>query len=242
MLCQPGDTSLFSPQQLASVLGRGQWFKDLHPECSQWLLAQGRFKRLAPGQYLFRRGDGPCGLYGVLDGVMAMTGQHPDGRSAMLAMVSAPDWFGEIALFDGRQRTHDAQAQGPTLLWHLPQGQVRAWLAQHPRHWQDFGLLMGQKLRLLMQWHEDSALQTPLARLARRLWLLAHSHGNLQPGQSLAVELPVSQQQLADMLAMSRQSINGLLQELQSGGVLALGRGKVRLLALDKLSGYLPHS
>lgn len=63
-------------------------------------------------------------------------------------LVEPPYWFGEISLFDGLPRTHDAFADSASTLLLLPQAGLLALLEREPQHWRDFALLMSHKLRL----------------------------------------------------------------------------------------------
>ncbi|MBS7691225.1 Crp/Fnr family transcriptional regulator, partial [Pseudomonas lalucatii] len=133
---------------LRAALRRGHWFAALPEALQQALLASARVQHLEAGQRLFRRGDPPSGLYAVLEGAMRVGAVSPDGKEALLTLVEAPYWFGEISLFDGQPRTHDAFAECPSTLLLVPQAELLALLERQPRYWRDFALLMSQKLRL----------------------------------------------------------------------------------------------
>lgn len=91
-----------------SRLMSGQWFSHLPPSLQDSLLSLARVRRLSPGQRLFKRGDPPCGLYAVLEGAIRVGAVSEQGKEALLSLIEPPHWFGEISLFDGQPRTHDA--------------------------------------------------------------------------------------------------------------------------------------
>jgi CRP-like cAMP-binding protein len=70
------------------------------------------------------------------------------GKEALLAVIEPVNWFGEIALFDNRPRTHDAYAERESDLFHVPRAALAALRERTPEHWHAFGLLLTQKLRL----------------------------------------------------------------------------------------------
>ncbi|RAE72795.1 Crp/Fnr family transcriptional regulator, partial [Burkholderia multivorans] len=86
------------------------WFAALPPALRAQLLAAAELRRLPAGHALFRRGDPPCGLYAVLDGSLTIGAVDAHGKEALLTVADPVTWFGEIALFDGQPRTHDAVA------------------------------------------------------------------------------------------------------------------------------------
>ncbi|MDX5372321.1 MAG: Crp/Fnr family transcriptional regulator [Pseudomonadaceae bacterium] len=215
-----------TPLSYRPLLEGGQWFSHLPPVLSAALLAEARLLQLEPGQRLFRRGDPPCGLYAVLEGMMRVGAVGRDGKEALLTLVEPPYWFGEISLFDGQPRTHDAYAEGPTLLLQVPQAALLALLAREPGHWRDFALLMSQKLRLAFIALEEMSLLPAAPRLARRLLMMAEGYGETGPRRVLHL----AQEQLALMLGLSRQTTNQILKELQARGALRLTYGEIEIL------------
>lgn len=220
-----------SPSHYRPLLEHGQWFSHLSPALRDTLLGEARLLRLEPGQRLFRRGDPPCGLYAVLEGMMRVGAVGRDGKEALLTLVGPPYWFGEISLFDGQPRTHDAYAEGPTLLLQVPQAALLALLAREPGHWRDFALLMSQKLRLAFIALEEMSLLPAAPRLARRLLMMAEGYGETGPRRVLHL----AQEQLALMLGLSRQTTNQILKELQARGALRLTYGEIEIVDAELL-------
>lgn len=212
-------------------LGQGQWFSALPAALQEALLQAAQVQRLDAGQALFRRGDRPSGLYAVVEGAMRIGAVSASGKEALLTLVEPPYWFGEISLFDGQPRTHDAFAEGPCTLLQVPQASLLALLERQPQYWRDFALLMSQKLRLAFIALEEMSLLPAAPRLARRLLLMAENYGEGEPRHLL--QLP--QEQLALMLAISRQTTNQILQELQAQGIVRLTYGEIEILDLAGL-------
>lgn len=218
---------------LAALAQADGWFRSLPAALQAQLLALARPRRLGPGQRLFARGDPPDGLYGLLQGSLRITGLAEDGQEALLALVPAPQWLGEIALFDQAPRTHDAWGETEALLLHLPQAELLALLHAEPAHWQQVGRLLTQKVRALFTSLEDRVLLSPTQQVARRLALMAEGYGARQ-GQTERV-LQVSQAQLAQMLGLSRQTVNQALKALEAAGQIRCGRGQLLVLDLAAL-------
>ena len=85
-------------------LARGHWFSHLPPDLQRSLLGAARLRVLTAGQYLFKRGDPPCGVYAVLEGTVRISAVSAQGKEAVLSLVETPYWFGEICLFDNLDR------------------------------------------------------------------------------------------------------------------------------------------
>ena len=128
-------------------------------------------------------------------------------------------WFGEIAVFDGLPRTHDAVAAEKSAVLHVPAQALDRILEGEPRYWRELGLLVASKLRLAFLAMEDSAVLPIADRLARRLLVSVERYGEWHDRTSRVVDL--RQQELATMLSTSRQTVNQLLKELEDQGDLA---------------------
>ena len=213
-------------------LERGQWFSRLPQSLQDSLLAAARVRQLSAGQRLFQRGDPPCGLYAVLEGAVRIGAVNEQGKEALLSLVEAPHWFGEICLFDGQPRTHDAFGMGQSTLLHIPQTALLALLDEQPVHWRQLALLMSQKRRLTFINLEQLSLMPAPARLAHRLLMIAEGYGELDEPRRV-LQLP--QEQLAAMLSLSRQTTNQILKELQGQGILNLGYGEIEILDAERL-------
>lgn len=227
-----------SSAELWAIVQAGRWFRALPPALAAQLQALARPRFLAPGEWLFRRGDAPCGLYAVARGSLSVSGTatlQEHTRTALLTLVEAPMWLGEIALFDGQARTHDAYANTACALLQMPIAPLHDWLEAHPLYWRHMALLLTDKLRAsLIALEEQTVLPAP-QRLMHRLVQMALGHEQWADRLRTHRELAVSQEQLARMLGLSRQTTNQILQELQQAGWLQLRRGKLEVLDLAAL-------
>ncbi|MDI3358187.1 Crp/Fnr family transcriptional regulator [Pseudomonas sp. UYIF39] len=210
----------------------GQWFSHLPVSLQDSLLAAARVRRLSPGQRLFKRGDPPCGLYAVLEGSVRIGAVSEQGKEALLSLVESPHWFGEICLFDGQPRTHDAVGLGHCVLLHIPQTALLTLLDEQPAYWRQLALLMSQKLRLTFINLEQLSLMPVAARLAHRLLMIAEGYGEIDPPRRV-LQLP--QEQLASMLSLSRQTTNQILNDLQGQGIVNLKYGEIEILDAQRL-------
>lgn len=209
---------------------RSSWFAALAEMQQRQLLAHARVMQLTAGQRLFRRGDDFDGIYVLLSGAILIAGVHSSGREALLTIVEAGDWIGEIALFDRKARTHDASASLPCQLLHLTSAALQQLVQSDPLWWQRFGQLLTEKMRLVFQALEDMSLLPGSVRLARRLLMLCRLHQ-----QDQRYLIPVQQEQLGQLLSLSRQTTNQLLQQLVLGGVVRTSYAEIEVLDLMRL-------
>jgi CRP/FNR family transcriptional regulator, cyclic AMP receptor protein len=222
-----------APQRYRPQLEANAWFHSLPAELKDWLTAHGSLVTLDKGERLYRYGDEPNGLYAVLGGGVAVGTVGADGKEALLAVLGPTAWIGEISLFDGLPRPHDAMAASRTLLMHVPDASLLALLETTPAYWRDFALLMAQRLRISFANTEDMTLLPAAQRLASRLLSIAAGYGGLN---ERAERIHLSQERLASMVSLSRQTTNQLLKKLESQGIVALKSGEIAILDFARLS------
>ena len=218
------------------------WFAALLAADQQALLQSAELMRLRPGEMLFRQGDALGGFYGLLGGSMKISTLREDGREAIFVLLEPGNWFGEISLLDGRPRTHDATALVASEVLVVPQAAFAAQMQGAAFAAAIAGLLAG-RIRSLYGMIEDAALRSTRVRVARRLLMLARGDATLAADARTSV--PVSQEALAMMLGITRQTLSGELKALVALGAVALRYRRIeivsaaRLRAVGELSGSL---
>jgi CRP/FNR family transcriptional regulator, cyclic AMP receptor protein len=215
-----------------SQLETTPWFLSLPVELRDYLVRHGNLVTLEKGQFLYRRGEQSYGLYAVLGGALSMGSVGADGKEALLAVLGPTAWVGEISLFDGLPRPHDACAVSRTLLLHVSESALQDLLDATPRYWRDFALLMAQRLRISFENAEAMTLLPAAQRVANRLLVIAGGYGGLNAAQS---RIRLSQDSLASMVSLSRQTTNQLLRNLESQRILSLKSGEIAILDFDRL-------
>ncbi|MGU7773858.1 Crp/Fnr family transcriptional regulator [Burkholderia sp. MR1-5-21] len=208
------------------------WFQGLPVELRDYLVSHATLLRLEKGQLLYRCGDPSDGLYAVLEGSLSIGTVSADGKEMLHAVLGLTAWIGEISMFDGLPRPHDAIAASRTLLMHVPEAALRSVLDATPRYWRDFALLMAQRIRLSFRNVESLASLPAAQRLASRLLMIAEGYGGLNATQS---RIRLSQERLASMASLSRQTTNQLLKHLESEGIVSLKSGEIAILDIERL-------
>lgn len=217
------NVSIFSP------LGEGEI--DL-------LLAATTTRRLDSGETLFRKGDPGNQLYGILSGSLKVMATGPDGRDVLFGLMGPGEVLGEIALLDSRARSATVVAVEASDLLTLHRRELLPFLESHPRATIALAGVLAARVRELSERTEDRQILSLPGRIAKRLLALAAAHGK-RPIVGGAVEVRLSQQDLADLVGTTRESVNKQLRRWQEQGVVSLGRGRVVLVqsaALESLS------
>ena len=216
-----------SAKDYREQLRAGRWFRGLPDALQDRLVGAGVVRAYGPEERIFSRGDPPSGLYAAIEGGVRIAATAEEGKEALLTLVEPPAWFGEIAVFDGLERTHDAIAEGEATVLQVPAAALAKILADEPRYWRDIALLMTHKLRLMFTVVEEAAVLPIAVRLARRLLSMAEGYGEWHERKSRVVA--VRQDQLAAMLATTRQTANQVLKRLEARGIVRLTYGQIEI-------------
>jgi CRP/FNR family transcriptional regulator, cyclic AMP receptor protein len=156
------------------------------------------------------------------------------GKQVSLTYCEPGTWFGDIALFDGLPRTHDAHAHGETTLLVVRKPDFKALLERHVELYDALLRLNCRRLRLMFDQLEDLSTRPLQARLARQLLLLAKSYGIVQ-GEEIRIGLELAQEDLAQLLGASRQRVNQELKGFEREGMLRVEPTRLVLLSREKL-------
>ena len=207
----------------------------------QHLLLQAAHRRqLQRGDSLFLKGSAPDALFGVVSGALRVSVVAPGGREAVIAVLEPGHWFGEVSLFVGRERVYDTCAVEPAEIAVVAAEDFHRLVDTQPAVHMAFTRLVCMRLRQALAWIDDAILQPLPVRLAHRLLTLDARPGAAAPDG--AAVLAVSQEDLASMLGVSRQSVNRQLKLWEDEGVLRVGYRVVELMDRTRLEGYAQDS
>jgi CRP-like cAMP-binding protein len=212
----------------------GPWFAKLSAQLRQAILDVARVRRLQDGELLAVRGAAAEEWCGVAAGAVRVSSVSLAGKQVSLTYVEPGAWFGDIALFDGLPRTHDANAHGATTLLVVRKRDFQALLAAHVELYDALLRLNCRRLRLMFDAIEDLNTRPLAARLARQLLLLARSYGIAQ-GQEIRIGLALAQEDLAQLLGASRQRVNQELKAFERAGAVRIEPTRLVVLSRDKL-------
>lgn len=217
-----------------AVFERNGWFAALSPALKARLFEGASRVSLAAGQRLYARDEAPTGWYGLLSGAIRVGNVTPDGVQLTLAYVEPGDWLGELSIIDGLPRSHDGIAQGPTDALVVAPALFRSLCEEFPELPRALLAMQAQRMRLMFAAIEDLNVLPFEARLAKQLLNLAKSYGVDGP-EGIDISLRLPQEDLAQLLGVSRQRINQELKSLERQGVLSARYGRIRISDLVTL-------
>jgi CRP-like cAMP-binding protein len=191
-----------------------------------------------PGDAVYREGEYGDALYVLTSGVLKLFRPYSGSKEATLRLLKPWDIFGHLAFAgEARQRAY-AEAVTECRVTKVPKVFVERAIRQEPRV--AFKLMTLLELRLV-QYEELVKCLLPReteVRLANLLPILAQKFGERRDGQ-VTIELRLTHQDLAAMVASTRESVTKVLNDMRSRDLIEISSGRITLKdsrALARLS------
>ncbi|MFD0775454.1 Crp/Fnr family transcriptional regulator [Streptomonospora algeriensis] len=216
------------------VLRKAPLFEALDEEGAAALRASVSEVRLGRGQTLFSEGDEGDRLYVILSGKVKLTRAAVDGRENLLSVLGPSEMFGELSLFDPRPRTASAIAVTDAVLAGLGHDDLRPFIAQQPQVSLQLLKALASRLRRTNDVMSDLVFTDVPGRVAGQLLDLADRFGK-EGEDGLHVHHDLTQEELAQLVGASRETVNKALAEFALRGWLRIEAKAVVLLDAERM-------
>jgi len=217
----------------AALLG-APWVQQLTEELRRRVVAETAIRMVPAGGFVCRKGDPVDHWPGVLDGLVKLASVSPEGKSISFTGVPTGGWFGEGSLLKSEPRRYDAIALRDSSIAFVPRNTFTLLLDGSVAFNRFILIQLNERLGHFIGMVEYDRSLGPNARLAKELAALFNPL--LYPGSGKT--LPVSQEELAHLVGLSRQRVNQALRHLESVGLLRIGYRGVTILDLDGLRRF----
>ena len=209
-----------------SALRTSQLFQAMQPEELDAILDFAAERRYRRGQMIVQRGDAGSSMMAVLSGRVRISAVNADGKEITLNVINPGEVFGEIALLDGQPRSADASAIEDTTLLVVERRHFLPFLTSNQSLASRLLAVLCEKLRSTSLALEQIALFDLEARLARLILKLAADYGR-PSAAGTRIEMKLSQRDISNLVAASRESVNKQLGVWRDSGVLAIDGGRI---------------
>ena len=209
------------------AINTGRWFSSLSPSLRHDILRCAFVRRYQDGDLIAARGEPPDQWIACAKGAVRVSSTTLTGKQITLTYVEPGIWFGDVAIFDGDRRTHDAYAHGATTILCVARADFQKILEQHAELYEALLKLQARRIRLLFGQVEDLNTLPLRARLAKQIGHLIRSYGvpSLSSHDEWRITLQLAQEELAQLLGASRQRVNQELKTMEREGVIRVEPG-----------------
>jgi CRP-like cAMP-binding protein len=217
------------------VLARAGLFQGVAPEAREALASALQYGDYTRGESVFTEGEQGDTLFVVLTGKVKVGRRAADGRENMLSVMGPSDMFGELSLFDPGPRTATATVLTDARLASLAHAALRPWINDRPEIAEQLLRVLARRLRRTNDALADLIFTDVPGRVAKALLELAERFGT-QEGEGVRVHHDLTQEELAQLVGASRETVNKALADFASRGWMRVDSRAVTILDADRLA------
>ena len=220
---------------MEDILRQAPLFVALDDEAASALRATMVEIKISRGDELFVEGDPGEHLYVIVEGKIKLGTASSDGRESLLAVLGPGEMFGELSLFDPGPRTATATAIVDSKVLGLGHEDLGPWLSGRPGVSQELLKSLAQRLRRTNEALADLVFSDVPGRVAKALLELSEKFGSRRD-DGLYVAHDMTQEELAQLVGASRETVNKALAEFAQRGWVKLEPKAVLLVETERLS------
>jgi len=177
-------------------------------------------RRYRRGDIIFQKDDPGHSLFIVARGSVRIYVPSTQGSDLTLAVLGPGHFFGDLSLLDGRPRSASAAALGDTNVVILERSDFVAVIRTRPAAVMSVLSVVVRRLRDTDEMASDLAFLDVGGRLAKKLLDLAATNG-VKRDDGVLLDMPITQEELANMIGVTRESVNRNLSLFRRVGLVA---------------------
>jgi len=210
-------------------------FAALDDEAAAALLSSMSRVELPRTEVLFHEGEAGERLFVITAGKIKLGRTSVDGRENLLTVLGPGEMFGELSLFDPGPRTATATAVSDAQLVGLGHTDLQAFLTGRPDVARHLLQALARRLRRTNDSLADLVFSDVPGRVAKALLDLSRRFGR-QTDAGVLVAHELTQEELAQLVGASRETVNKALADFASRGWIRLEARAVVLLDTERLT------
>lgn len=211
------------------VLARTGLFQGVGPSGVSALTRQLHRVDFPRGHTLFVEGQPGDRLYIIVSGKVKIARRSPDGRETLLTVMGPSDMFGELSILDPGPRTSSATTMTDLFALSIDREALRAWMVERPEITARLLRVLARRLRRTIDTLADLIFTDAPGRIAKLLLQLAQRFGTQEDG-GLRVDHDLTQEEIAQLVGASRETVNKALGDFAHRGWITL-EGKSVLIS-----------
>ncbi|ADG80504.1 Transcriptional regulator, Crp/Fnr family OS=Tsukamurella paurometabola (strain ATCC 8368 / DSM/ CCUG 35730 / CIP 100753 / JCM 10117 / KCTC 9821 / NBRC 16120 / NCIMB 702349 / NCTC 13040) OX=521096 GN=Tpau_3932 PE=4 SV=1 [Tsukamurella paurometabola] len=220
---------------MEEVLARAGIFQGVEPSAIEALTKDLHEVDYPRGHVIFSEGEPGDRLYIILSGKVKLGRRSPDGRENLLSVMGPSDMFGEMSIFDPGPRTSSATTITEVRAMTMDREALRAWIRDRPEIAEQLLRVLARRLRRTNNNLADLIFTDVPGRVAKQLLQLAQRFGTHENG-ALRVTHDLTQEEIAQLVGASRETVNKALADFAHRGWLRLEGKSVVITDSERLA------
>lgn len=163
---------------------------------------------------------------------------NSEGKEMVVAFINPGEVFGEMAYLDEGERTDIAVTMEPSLICAINKNDFNKFVEKNPSLNKKLTRLIGLKIKNYSERIEDLIFKDAKQRVISFIKKLAEENGK-KVGEQIFVKPFLKHQDIADLTACARQTVNDVLTDLREKGIIGFDRKKLIINDLDQLKLHL---
>ena len=217
------------------TLARAGIFQGVEPAAAEALAQTLESVEFPRGHVIFAEGEPGDRLYIIQSGKVKLGRKSPDGRENLLGIFGPSDMFGELSIFDPGPRTSTATTVTEVRAVTMDRPALRQWIATRPEIAEQLLRVIARRLRRTNGMLADLIFTDVPGRVAKALLQLAQRFGSQEAGL-LRVTHDLTQEEIAQYVGASRETVNKALADFAHRGWVRLEGKTVVLLDRERLA------
>ncbi len=205
------------------------------------LLAIATVQHYGKGDFVFHSGAPGSNVYFLRSGKVKIHQLSPLGREVILWFCFAGEIFGLAEVARGGGRVVNAQACEPSEVLAVAQEKFRGFLDHHPRIAMLSMQVLSSRLRVLGEMFVNLVSDDVNTRVAKLILRLSARYGT-RVGKEVFLNIPLTHQEIADMVGTSRQTVTSALSALKRRGVLSIDSHRIHIESEELLNELMQNS
>lgn len=222
-------------QSVQETLSRAGIFQGVDPDAVVNLISQMQTESFPRGTTIFDEGEPGDTLYIIIEGKVKLARHAPDGRENLLSVMGPSDMFGELSIFDPGPRTSSAVCVTEVKAATMDSEMLRTWINDHPEISQQLLRVLARRLRRTNASLADLIFTDVPGRVAKTLLQLANRFGTHEGG-ALRVNHDLTQEEIAQLVGASRETVNKALATFAHRGWIRLEGKSVLIVDTEHLA------
>jgi CRP/FNR family transcriptional regulator len=201
----------------------------LSAEAREALLACGHRRSYPKGSAVFRAGSPGENIYILMQGRVKIFSLSSAGRGVILWFCFPGEVFGLAEMPRAGRRAVDAEACTDSEVLTVSQAEFKRYLESDARTALLVVDLLACRLRNLGDMMLNLTSDDVTTRVIKLLVRLAARYGKQLESGGIRLDIPLTHQEMADMIGTTRQSVNQTLNSLKRRGLLELSKSAIHI-------------